>query len=500
MKKIFLIAVLVIVGVVIGRMTGTDTQLVLSSGPTVGGQESVATLGSQYTGAVHEVKDGQSIQDAIKAAQPGDSVLVYPGIYNETVYIDKDNIRLAGVIVKGEWPVLEGEGKRNDAVLYSGSGVTVENLKITHYKGNGIMGQAGNNFVIRNNWIDDTGVYGIFPQLGKNGLIEYNVLRGIEDAAIYVGMSDNVVVRHNEVFENVAGIEIENTRHAIVENNMVYNNSGGILAFVTPGLPIKTTRDVIIRNNFVINNNHENFAEPGSIVSFVPSGTGIILMAADDVVIENNIIRDNKVGGIVIASLDFISSVASDTESDPTPDRVQIYNNFMDNNGYEPIDEIKALMAANFTDKGPDIADIGSKDSCMVNEGAYQVLSLVSYAVCEKNSTADLDYSQYLSATPVETRESETYGIGQTAYYGICAGCHAYNVRMIGPPTQVIQALYMDNPQGIADYIAAPHKVRDDYPEMPPQDYLDENTRLEAAKYLLQMNRNVIDTPPTGNQ
>ena len=162
------------------------------------------------------------------------------------------------------------------------------------------MGQAGNNFVIRNNWIIDTGVYGIFPQYGKNGIVEHNILSGIEDAAIYIGMCDNIDVKHNKVFENVAGIEIENSRHALVENNYAYNNTGGILAFITPGLPIKTTYDVIIRNNFVIDNNHENFGAPGSIVSGIPPGTGILVMAADDVIIENNIISGNNNAGIII--------------------------------------------------------------------------------------------------------------------------------------------------------------------------------------------------------
>jgi hypothetical protein len=43
----------------------------------------------------------------------------------------------------------------------------------------------------------------------------------------------------------------------------------------------------------------------------------------------------------------------------------------------------------------------------------------------------------------------------------------------------------MDNPEGLAAYIAAPVKKRDDYPEMPPQNYLDEETRLAVAKYML---------------
>ncbi len=57
--------------------------------------------------------------------------------------------------------------------------------------------------------------------------------------------------------------------------------------------------------------------------------------------------------------------------------------------------------------------------------------------------------------------------------------------HLIGPPVQIIQALYMDNLQGFADYIEKPIKKRDDYPEMPPQNYLDADTRMAVAKYML---------------
>jgi hypothetical protein len=70
---------------------------------------------------------------------------------------------------------------------------------------------------------------------------------------------------------------------------------------------------------------------------------------------------------------------------------------------------------------------------------------------------------------------------------GVGAGCHAYSAKMIGPPTQIIQALYMDNPQGIVDYITNPVKKRDDYPEMPPQNYLSEEVRMAAAQYMLEV-------------
>ncbi|MCF8465675.1 MAG: right-handed parallel beta-helix repeat-containing protein [Flavobacteriales bacterium] len=437
-----------------------------------------------------EVKDGQSIQEAVGKANPGDLIRVYPGTYRETVYIDKDNISLQGVIQKGKWPTLDGsvDGKAslNDAILYSGSNILIENFKIVLYKGNAIMGQAGNNFLIRNNWIVDAGIYGIFPEFGKNGLIEHNVLSGISDAAIYVGMCDNIDVRHNEVFESVAGIEIENSRHCLVESNYTHDNTGGILAFITPGLPIKTCFDVIIRDNFVVNNNHPNFGKPGAIISMLPPGTGIIVMAADDVIIENNIITGNDNTGIVITDLSFGSQLSKDPESEPNPDRVVVLDNVMFNNGNNPVADVKTAMATQMDNKGPDIlAYGGGVGSCIRNRDMYRTFGLENYASCELESTDNV--KSYLLSTPVAPRVIEKDEKGKMAYYGVCSGCHAYDVRMIGPPTQVIQALYKDNPQGIADYIANPVHKRDDYPEMPPQNYLSEETRLAVAEFMLTL-------------
>lgn len=435
-------------------------------------------------GQVHIVYDGESIMEAVKAASSGDTIQVMPGTYHETVYIDKDDIRLIGVIKEGQRATMDGEGILNDAILYSGNNIVVENMLITKYKGNGIMGQAGNNFEIRNNIIVDTGVYGIFPQLGKNGIVEHNVVSGIEDAAIYIGMSDNIHVAHNDVFDSVAGIEIENSRHAIVENNMVHNNTGGILAFITPGLPIKTTFDVIIRNNFIVDNNTANFAAPGSTVSGIPAGTGILVMAADEVIIEDNIITGNKTAGIIITDHENAPNTTIDPDADSKPDKVMILNNLMANNGYDTIDEAKALLLTEFKQGNPDIVRVGiSRDSCIINRHRYVTVGVNDWKECEFTNTASIE--TYILDEPVPPREIASADKGKIAYLGICAGCHTYTGRMIGPPVQIIQALYMDNPQGLADWIASPTKKRDDYPEMPPQNYLDAETRLAVAEYML---------------
>ena len=389
-------------------------------------------------------------------------------------------------IERGAYPVLDGEEFRNDAILYSGNGVTIENLYITRYKGNGIMGQAGNNYIIRNNVIVDTGVYGIFPQLGKNGIVAHNVVSGIEDAAIYVGMSDNVDVVFNEVFESVAGIEIENSRGALVEGNSVYNNTGGILAFITPGLPIKTCGDVIIRNNFISGNNHENFAIPGSLVSNIPAGTGVLVMACDDVVLEGNIITGNDSVGIAFTDFSLASNAAVDPESDPYPNRPVILNNIMLDNGGNPAPAVRAILAAMLETRGPDIVDtVGMDDGCILNAERFRTIGLEQYGDCPFETTANV--ASYTLPRPVPARDLADVDTGRLVYYGICAGCHAYNSRLIGPPVQVVQALYMDDPEGIAAYIARPERKRPDYPEMPPQAHLDAATRLAAAEFMLQL-------------
>jgi parallel beta-helix repeat protein len=433
------------------------------------------------------VQDGESIQAAVKAAPAGTIIRVMPGTYHETVYIDKDDIRIVGVIEEGRRPLLDGQKQLNDAILYSGNNFVAENLEIRNYKGNGIMGQAGNNFEIRNNVIADAGVYGIFPQLGKNGIVMHNVVSGIADAAIYIGMSDNIHVAYNDVFASVAGIEIENSRHAIVEHNYVHDNSGGLLAFVTPGLPIKDTVDVILRNNFVVGNNHPNFGAPGSTVAGIPAGTGILVMAADDVVIEGNVISDNKVAGIIITDHANAANITADPESEPNSDRVKLLDNVMLANGYDTIKEVKALLLTEGKAgrKNLDIVRVGpSPGSCITNRHQYVTVGVGDFAECDFTHTAAT--VNYL-LPPVPPRVIQPEERGKVVYLGICSGCHIYNGRMIGPPVQVIQALYLDDPQGIADYIARPVKKRDDYPEMPPQDYLDPETRLAVAQYMLQV-------------
>ncbi len=88
---------------------------------------------------VHIVEPGTAIQSVIDRAQAGDEIRVKFGTYRESLHIDKANIRLIGLSQAGKKPILDGEGKRNDGIIASGSGLLVENFHVLNYKGNGIM-------------------------------------------------------------------------------------------------------------------------------------------------------------------------------------------------------------------------------------------------------------------------------------------------------------------------------------------------------------------------
>jgi hypothetical protein len=108
-------------------------------------------------------------------------------------------------------------------------------------------------------------------------------------------------------------------------------------------------------------NNTANFAAPGTAVSGVPAGSGIMVNSNDQVEIFNNRISGNNTANILISSY-FSANYAGQrevaAEFDPYPEMIYIYNNDMTNAGTAPgIDYLVAVRDAVFGPGGafPDI-------------------------------------------------------------------------------------------------------------------------------------------------
>jgi parallel beta-helix repeat protein len=158
-------------------------------------------------------------------------------------------------------------------------------------------------------------------------LIENCVARGASDAGIYVGQSKQIIVRKNKAYENVAGIEIENSLYADVYENEAYDNTGGILVFDLPDLQLKRGGYCRVFNNIVKENNIKNFAPKGNIVAKVPLGTGILLLASNQVEVFGNQVINNRTVGTGIISYFITENPVKDSAYYPYPTGINIHDN-----------------------------------------------------------------------------------------------------------------------------------------------------------------------------
>ena len=430
------------------------------------------------------VKEGESIQAVVKRAAPGDRIEVEPGLYRETVFIDKDGIELRGIVREGRWPVLDGENRLNDGVLVSGHGVTIERLWVKRYKGNGIMTQGANNYRIVYNVVEGPTFYAIFPQFGSNGLVGHNIVFGSEDAAIYVGMSRNVDVVHNETYDSIIGIESENSDDILIENNYVHDNVIGIATTMLPSLPVKVSDRLVVRNNVVARNNRRNDAPPGAITAGAPPGLGILVLGTDHTTVEGNLIRDNDGIGVMVSETNFLVTTPDD-RMDPFPDGTQVLRNVFIANGGKPQGTLKDLLDIAGVERGVDVLSTGKgRDNCIAERGTVTTLGTRNFADCAAGATS-ASVATMRTPKPVVAAPFTADQKRRLTYLAVCTGCHTYNSKLVGPPMVVIKALYGKDAQKLADFIAKPTHKRPDYPEMPSQDYLPDDVRLAVARYIL---------------
>jgi len=122
-------------------------------------------------------------------------------------------------------------------------------------------------------------------------------------------------------------------------------------------------------NNEVVGNNLDNFAPAGNIVGMVPPGTGIMLMAYDDVEVFGNKIRDNGTANLGILSYLTTEKAYDDPRYDPYCEAIHIHDNQFAGGGDQPRGQLgetlKHLTGGTF----PDIVYDGIVDEQKLVDG-----------------------------------------------------------------------------------------------------------------------------------
>ena len=294
------------------------------------------------------VNSQEQLQEALILAKPGDTIKLQEGLYQfeDGLSLDIDNVKIIGAGM--DKTVLSFAYQKSGAqgLLVTSDGVILKDFAIEDAKGDAlkVIGANGIYMVnLRTEWTggpsSSNGAYGLYPVESKNVLIDGCVAIGASDAGIYVGQSENIIVRNSRAHYNVAGIEIENSFYADVYDNIASHNTGGILVFDLPDLPQQGGHHVRVFRNKAIDNDTDNFAPEGNIVGEVPRGTGIIIQANSDVEVFDNDISGN---GTVNLSIVTYSAETSDENYYPHPKSIQVHNNRFGNGGFDP-DTDKAI-------------------------------------------------------------------------------------------------------------------------------------------------------------
>jgi parallel beta-helix repeat protein len=291
------------------------------------------------------VKPGESIQAAVDAAKPGQTIFIKPGTYSEAIVVEKANIKIIGltgghnerVIIKNP-----GDADNGFTVRDAGDGFVLKNVTVRDFEENGVFLVRVDGFELVKIITINNGEYGLFPVRCMNGLIEDCSAQGHTDTGIYVGQSEKVVIRKNVAFENVNGLEIENCSEIIVSENEAYNNTGGILVILLPGLTVKSSANILIQDNNIHHNNLPNFAPPGDgFEVLVPQGSGILVVGVDNAVIKDNEIANNNFVGAAVVSTLVLGSLAglppeAFADIEPNADGATVVNNKLVSNGSNP--------------------------------------------------------------------------------------------------------------------------------------------------------------------
>ena len=314
-------------------------------------------------------------------AEPGDTIKLESGLFPilGTLSMEgKEDIVIRGAGMNGTILSFAGqvEGAQGLSITNC-TNITLEDFTVQNAKGDAIKCQYVDGITFRRvkaQWLGGpkptNGAYGLYPVQCENVLIEHCVAIAASDAGIYVGQSKDIIVRFSEAFDNVAGIEIENSTRADVYGNNVHGNTGGILVFDLPDLAVKEGKQVRIFDNIIKDNNIDNFAPEGNIVGKVPSGTGIMVMATEQVEVFDNTIINNKTAGTAVVSYYITEEETKDSQYNPYTSAIYIHHNIYRRAPQIPTldHDIGLLLFVHFFRDVPDIIYDGMPDPRYVGD------------------------------------------------------------------------------------------------------------------------------------
>ncbi len=244
-------------------------------------------------------EDAPTIQAGVDRAQPGDLVLVAPGVYKEAVTVTTDGIVIRGV--NRNTTILDGEFTRDNGIFVVGAdGVAVENLTARNYKVNGffwnaVLGYRGSYLTAYRN-----GDYGIYAYDSQYGQFDHSYASGSPDSGFYIGQCNpcHAVITDVVSEYNLLGYSGSNSSNDLfIVNSQWRHNRSGIVPNSIDSEELPPQGGNTIAGNLVADDGNLKAARPTDDTWSPAFGFGIIVFGGvDDTVTKNRVIDSARVG------------------------------------------------------------------------------------------------------------------------------------------------------------------------------------------------------------
>jgi Right handed beta helix region len=242
-----------------------------------------------------------TVADAIEAARPGEVIVLDRGTYPGGVVVPEDR---PGITVRGvdrNAVVMDGQNMREHAIEILADDVTVENLSVHDFTGNGVYWEWQEGFAGRYLTVWNVGLYGIYTLQSEGGVIEHSLVSGAADAAFYIGECQRCEARLSDVVARLSAVGYSGTNASgvVIEDSLFDRNGAGILPnSYDVGLAPPPEGSSRFERNVVTGSGTEPVPVVTPLAGFV--GLGIGIAGGVDNVVEGNEVTGSTRYGIVV--------------------------------------------------------------------------------------------------------------------------------------------------------------------------------------------------------
>lgn len=255
------------------------------------------------SGAVRSVPQAYAtIQAAVDAAAEGDSVVIAPGVYNESITVNTPGLRIRGTDRNGV--VLDGQTTLEVGFEVKSDRVVVENMTVHSYKEHGVRWFEQTGYWGRYVTAYNNGLYGLFAFGSRCGQFDHSFTSGNADSGFYIGECYPCDARIHDVhaFQNAIGYSGTNAGGNLVIRDSVWDeNALGLVPNSLDGEERPPQRGATFQNNVIHNNN--KIDAPGVGIAGQYFGGGIVIAGGTNNSVTGNTITDHALAGIAVTPL-----------------------------------------------------------------------------------------------------------------------------------------------------------------------------------------------------